>query len=237
MINDTGASETEIWYLIARAPQDHPRSYSQNFVTYSPNSPNIEIIGIYTGRIPYDPGGQVSPARILESPYFLNHLEKCGGSWFLPMIQRMARGEIIPLDEIAAAYRLENGTEMEDAPLGSHFPCEMTSLKWLADRHGTVIVDKAPPEEANEKFTQWLKENEAIASTLDSTEIVKNIFREEDGSELHKYIIYRLKHREPSVQISTIEFAKQSYFQTPVVPALTFSASFSQDISPSSEEA
>jgi hypothetical protein len=153
------------------------------------------------------------------------------------MIQRMARGEIIPLDEIAAAYRFENGTEMENAQLGSHFPCEMTSLKWLADRHGTMIVDKAPPEEANEKFAQWLKENEAMASTLDSTEIVKNIFREEDGSELHKYIIYRLKHREPGAQISTIDFAQQSYFQTPVVPSLTFSASFSRDISPSAAAA
>lgn len=237
MIDDTRPSEAETWYLIARAPQDHPRSYSQNFVTYTPNSPNIEIIGIYTGRIPYDPGGQVSPARILESPYFLNHLEKCGGSWFLPMVQRMARGEIISLDEIAAAYRFENATEMENAPLGSHFPCEMTSLKWLADRHGTVIVDKAPPEEANEKFTQWLKENEAMASTLDSTEIVKNIFRQEDGSELHKYIIYRLKHREPAAQIAIFESAQQSDFQTTGVPALTFSASFSQDISPSSAEA
>ena len=44
--------------------------------------------------------------------------------WFLPLVERMARGERVPLLEIQAAYRMHNhGKEMPSGHLGVPFEC------------------------------------------------------------------------------------------------------------------
>ena len=119
-------SHTKSWppdrtsYLIGRAPQLSIGDWNRPIVTYSPAKASDEEawIGIYEGISPHDNGGEATPRDVLERPALLKIIHQCGATWFLPMIRRMARGENVPLEEVASEYCRVHGADLESKQWG-----------------------------------------------------------------------------------------------------------------------
>ena len=107
-------------YLIARAPQVDSRHWNRPFITYSPptGSDPSPWIGLFTGVTGHDPGGECSPQNVLERGGLLEIVDECEASWFLPIIQRLAVGEPVSLDEIESEYTRRHGTALESKEWG-----------------------------------------------------------------------------------------------------------------------
>jgi hypothetical protein len=119
-----------ISYLVARAAEKFPGDWNKPTITYSPPAKEGDElwIGVYEGRHGHDNGGETSAKNVLERPGLLGIVEMAGGMWFVPMIQRMAAGEHVTLDELSSEYRRVHGTEIEFTVWGSYFPCEQAAL-------------------------------------------------------------------------------------------------------------
>ena len=62
------------------------------------------------------------PELFLQGVARRRFLERNGASWFVPMVERMAAGEKVSLEEIEAAYREHNdGKEMPKGTWGELF--------------------------------------------------------------------------------------------------------------------
>lgn len=79
--------------IIARSSGNQPRG-----IDYLPNETEYPIL-LWEGDYgPERRGGRVSANSVLSR--YHEQFVSLGGSWFLPLIERMANGESIPADEI-----------------------------------------------------------------------------------------------------------------------------------------
>ena len=126
-----------ITYLVARAAERFPGDWNKPVITYSPpvNEGDEHWIGVYEGRHGHDNGGETSPKNVLERPGLLRIVEMAGGMWFLPMIQRMAAGGQITLEQLSTEYRKVYGSDIQSAVWGRYFPCEQTALDLCSKMH------------------------------------------------------------------------------------------------------
>jgi hypothetical protein len=100
-------------YLLAHGKQQ-TGSLNCPFVTFTPADDAAEaFIGMYDGFVPYDPGGECPPRLVLDAPVNLQMLHELGLKWFLPFLERMAAGELIAIEDLQHAFRVENGRDME----------------------------------------------------------------------------------------------------------------------------
>lgn len=185
-------------YLIARPPPRYPGDYNQAYITFLVDSDSRlqsadrENIGIYTGSTAHDAGGEMSPANVLERPGLQEIIQKCGGAWFIPMIQRMADGETINLEEIITVYRNINGNEIESAPIGKRFPCEEAAIAWREARNEISIVEQQPREIADRLLFDWLQEHPEN-ETFKHSDIVSYVFRDQENNDFLSYRYFRKK--------------------------------------------
>ena len=86
-------------------------------------------IGVYDGVSPHANGGEKTPKQVFERPSLMRYFEQCDVVWFLAMVRRMADGECVDLEEIAAEYRQRHNTELESASWDSGFPSVREACK------------------------------------------------------------------------------------------------------------
>jgi len=69
--------------------------------------PEASLITVWHGssRGPGSTGATLSPEEILEVPYFVSYLERSGSCWFLPLVEKLAGGGRVGVEEIAAARK------------------------------------------------------------------------------------------------------------------------------------
>jgi len=108
-------------YLLAHGKQD-AQTCNVSFVTFTPGEEHVEpTIGVYEGFFPYDPGGEATPSSVLQTEGLVKILRQLDLEWFLPYVERMARGDRVELSEIDAAYSLRSGHSMEASPVPLRF--------------------------------------------------------------------------------------------------------------------
>ncbi len=103
---------SELSYLLAHGKQQ--QSLNCPFVTFTPAElPAEAFVGIYDGFFAYDPGGECEPEFILRTPGLIRRLRELELAWFLPLIERLAAGKAVSLDEVQDGFRKQTGREME----------------------------------------------------------------------------------------------------------------------------
>lgn len=87
------------YYLISA---DHPgfQSYYTPAVTYDPDSSGRPI-GIWDGFGAHATAGAYACSQALENRHWL---EERNAAWFIPFLERLAKGERVPIEEIQKAY-------------------------------------------------------------------------------------------------------------------------------------
>ena len=110
--------KSERSYLLAHGKQD-AETFNVPFVTFTPG--DKPSIGVYEGFFPYDPGGEAAPSSVLRTEGLLKILRQLDLEWFVPFVERMARGELVELAEVDAAYRQRSGHSMEVSPVPLRF--------------------------------------------------------------------------------------------------------------------
>jgi hypothetical protein len=58
------------------------------------------------------PNGRRYGGEKVESDWFKHKCKEANCEWFVPMVERMADGETVPIEEIQAAYIAHNGRPM-----------------------------------------------------------------------------------------------------------------------------
>jgi hypothetical protein len=100
-------------YLVAHGKQN-AETFNVPFVTFAPALGREKpFIGVYEGFSANNSGGAVSPLFVLKTKWLMNILSQLDLGWFVAMIERMARGEVVQLSEVDAAFRSRNGHGME----------------------------------------------------------------------------------------------------------------------------
>ena len=84
------------------------RYYGINYIdNWKGNGPRIGVWqGLARGGREVS-GITLEPQNFLKSPH-IAFIERTKCAWFLPYVERMARGEDVSLEEIKEAYRLNN---------------------------------------------------------------------------------------------------------------------------------
>ena len=78
-------------------------------VDYSPDTPDTPIV-FWEGSGHMASGGSFRADQALEGQW-ADHLRFAGVLWFVPLIERLARGEAVALEEVRLAYRAEHGRD------------------------------------------------------------------------------------------------------------------------------
>ena len=76
-------------------------------VDYSPDTPETPII-FWEGSGHMASGGLFTAAQALEAQW-ADHVRFAGVEWVVPLIERLARGELVALEEVLAAYKAVHG--------------------------------------------------------------------------------------------------------------------------------
>jgi hypothetical protein len=161
-------------YLIARRRPDSLHGWNQPYVTYTPpTAPGDSVwIGSYDDHTPHSGGSACSPQQFLDNPWLIRMLESLGGGWFLPFVRRLASGEAVPLEEIAAAYRQHNDMALEAKTHGQRFfLCEQFGYDWAMANPPlqTCLID-------------------LIGSAINIADADWNAWKRGKAREMHRYI-------------------------------------------------
>jgi hypothetical protein len=171
-----------ISYLIARGQPASRYDWNQPYITYTPPTKECDQvrIGSYDDHSSHSAGGESELVWFLKNSSLMSMLDSLGGMWFAPFMRRMAAGETVPIEEIAAAYEKCHGVPLESKPLGARFfASEQAAAEWAWAnpmlRHCLLDIVSEAARLANSDWGDWQRTTAKVIHSYIERHYLENL--------------------------------------------------------------